>query len=64
MSEAPEKYLTVKEASERMGLKAWWLHRAIAQGLVPSYTFQTRRKLVLESEIRAFIEQSRSGGTV
>jgi hypothetical protein len=57
-----EKYLTVKEAALKIGVKEWQLHRAIAKGLVPAYTFATGRKLVLESEIRAFILRSRIGG--
>lgn len=57
-----EKYKTVKQAAETYGLKPWWLHRAIKKGLIPSYTFYTKRKLVLESEIHAFIERSRVGG--
>jgi len=56
-----EKFLTIKQAAEKIGLKPWWIHRAIRQNLIPFYKFQTGRNLVLESEIRACIERSRSG---
>jgi hypothetical protein len=57
-----EKYLTVKETATKLGLKPWQIHRAIARGLIPFYTFYTRRKLLLESEVRAVVSGSRIGG--
>lgn len=61
---APEKFLTIKEASERLNLKPWWLHRAIAKKIIPAYKFATGRNLVRESEIVSVIESSRVEGAV
>lgn len=61
-TKTPEKFLTVKEASERLNLKPWWLHRAIAQKIIPAYKLATGRTLVRESEIVAAIESSRVAG--
>lgn len=59
-----EKYLTVKAAAAQLGLKPWQIHRAIAGGEIPSYSFHTKRKLVFVSEIRSCILKSRTGRAV
>ena len=59
---ANEKYLTVEEAAEKIGLKPWWIHRAIRKNIIPAYRLLNKRLLVLESEIRTAIENSRVGG--
>ena len=57
-----EQFLTVKELSERLNLKPWWVHRAIAKGIIPAYKLATGRNLLRESEVIAIIENSRVGG--
>lgn len=61
-SNYPEPYLTVKDAARRLGLPAFKLQRAARAGLVPTYSFFNKRKLVRLSEVVAFIERSRAGG--
>lgn len=56
-----EPFITLKEAAAKLGLKYVRLQRAARDGLIPTYSFQNRRKLVRLSEVIAVIEASRSG---
>ncbi len=58
-----EPFFSIKDAAEVLGLKPWWLWRAVKQGIVPSYTFLTGRRLVRLSDVVSCIERTRSGGT-
>jgi excisionase family DNA binding protein len=58
----PEKFLTIAEAAEAIGVEAWKLRRAAKQGAFPSYTLLNSRRLVKLSEVMAAIEASRQGG--
>jgi len=60
-SNLPERPHTIKEAAALLGLPTWKLQRAVGKGLVPSYTFLNRRKLVRLSEVDGVIKQSRHG---
>ena len=59
-SHLPERPYTIKEAAALLGLPTWKLQRAVKDGLIPSYTFLNRRKLVRLSEIDAALK--REGG--
>ncbi|MGO9060131.1 MAG: hypothetical protein ACLQU2_22535 [Candidatus Binataceae bacterium] len=59
-SNLPERPYTIKEAAALLGLPTWKLQRAVGKGLVPSYTFLNRRKLVRLTEIDAAFQ--REGG--
>ena len=58
----PEKYYTVKEAAELLGILEWKLNEAVKRKLIPHYTFMNSRKYVLLSEVQAAINASRQGG--
>ena len=58
-----EPFHTVPQAAQALGIKKHMLRRAIAGGLIPYYTpFDSTRRLVKLSEVRAVIEQHRNGG--
>ncbi len=59
---APEKLLTLKEATSALGCHYWQLQRAVKRGDIPTYAPFNSRKLVKLSEVVAFIEASREGG--
>ena len=58
----PEKFLTIQQAAEALGVKAFKLDRAARRGLLPVYTVFNSRRLVRLSEVVALIESSRKGG--
>jgi excisionase family DNA binding protein len=58
----PEPFLTIQEAASLLNLPVFKLRRAVKSGVVPSYTFANRRRLVRLPEIVAVIEQSNPGG--
>jgi hypothetical protein len=60
---APEKLLTLNEAAETVGVYYWQLQRAVKRGDVPSYTPFNSRKLVKLSDVVAYIDSSRQGGS-
>jgi excisionase family DNA binding protein len=53
--EYPEKLHTVQEAATLLNVHTWKLRRAIAKGLIPSYSLLNARRLVRISEILAVI---------
>ena len=55
-------YCTVKDAARYFKVQIWKLQKAIKNGLIPYYTFFTKRRLVRLSEVAAVIEASRQGG--
>jgi hypothetical protein len=57
-----DKFVTIKEAAYTLELPYWKLLRAVRAGLIPSYQFLTSRRLVLPSEVTAYILSSRKGG--
>lgn len=61
---SPEKLLTIEQASFALGLPYWQLQRAVKRKLIPSYAPFNSRKLVLLSELRAFVQRTRTGGEV
>jgi hypothetical protein len=60
----PEKLITIKSAADALGIPAWKLSRAAAQGVFPTYRLLNSRRLVKLSEVTAAIENSRQGGGV
>ena len=55
-----ERFITIREAAAQIGVHKWKLNRAVNQGLVPSYRFCNKRRLVRVSEVLATIEKSRT----
>lgn len=64
VSEQPEKLITLKAASDALGLPAWKLGRAAKRGVFPTYTLLNTRRLVKLREVVAAIEASRQGGAL
>jgi excisionase family DNA binding protein len=62
-SAEPERLFTSTEAAEILGIHLWALRRAVKSGAIPSYTPFNSRRLVRLSEVIAFIEASRQGGS-
>ena len=62
-STAPERLCTLHQAAEILALHYWQLQRAVRRGDIPSYTPFNSRKLVKLSEVLAYIESCRAGGT-
>jgi hypothetical protein len=60
---APEKLITLKKAAETVGAYYWQVQRAVRRGDIPSYTPFNSRKLVKLSEVVAYINSSRQGGS-
>jgi hypothetical protein len=60
---APEKLITLRKAAEEVGAHYWQILRAVNGGGLRSYKPFNSRKLVKLSEVVAFIEASRQGGT-
>ncbi|RWE85104.1 hypothetical protein [Mesorhizobium sp.] len=58
-----ERLLTLKEAADIIGAKYWQIQRAVRRGDISSYTPFNSRKLVKLSEVVAYIDSSRQGGT-
>lgn len=55
-----EKFLTLKEAADRVGAHYWQLARLAKRGGLPVYRPYNSRKLVRLSEVMAVIEASRT----
>lgn len=62
LDHSPEKFITIAEAAEALGVKYFKLDRAARLGLVPVYSAFNSRRLVRLSEVIALIESSRRGG--
>lgn len=62
MQQSTEKFITLADAAERLGVHLWALRRAAKRGAVPTYTPFNKRKLVRLSEVIAAIEAARQGG--
>ncbi len=58
----PEKFVTLKEVADTLGLPTFKLYRAVKRGALPTYRIGTGRQLVRLSEVVAVIEASRAGG--
>lgn len=56
-----ESYITVRQAAKLSGLKYHALLRAVNKQLIPSYLPFNSRRVVLLSEIHAFVESHRQG---
>lgn len=61
--EAPEKFIQLNKAADRLGIHLWALRRAVKRGDIPSYTPFGKRRLVRLSEVIAAIETFREGGS-
>lgn len=59
----PEPLYTIKAAAALLRLHKWWVQRAVARGDIPHYTPFNSRKLVKLSDILAFIESAKKGGS-
>lgn len=62
-STEPERLFTITETAEILGIHLWALRRAVKSGAIPSYIPFNSRRLVRLSEVIAFIEASRQGGS-
>jgi hypothetical protein len=62
MEVATEKYITLKEAANALGLPYWKLQRAAKLGMIKTYTFLNSRQYVVISELRGFIASRSQGG--
>lgn len=59
-----ERFLTVKQAAYQVGVHYWLLLRVVNRDLVPVYYCGNSRKRVRLSEVVAFIEASKKGGSL
>lgn len=57
-----ERLLTLHQAAEALGLHYWQLQRAARRGSIPTYA-PFGRKLVKLSEVVAYIDSCRNGGS-
>ena len=60
---APEKLINIQTAARALGIHPWALRRAIKAGTIPAYTPFNSRKLVKLSEVVAYIDSCRQGGS-
>jgi hypothetical protein len=58
------RLLTIHEASDAIGAKYWQVQRAVRRGDIPSYTPFNSRPLVKLSEVVAYIDSCRKGGSL
>lgn len=58
----PEKFITLREVADTLGLPAFKLYRAVKRGDLPTYSIGNGRRLVRLSEVLAVVEASRAGG--
>jgi predicted site-specific integrase-resolvase len=58
--EGPEKFHTIKDAADLLGLRYWHLQRAVKRGLVPSHRLLTTKRLLRISEVVAAMSEERS----
>lgn len=49
----PEKFYSIKEAADRLGLKYHHLLKAVRKGVVPTYRLLNSKRLVLISDVRS-----------
>ena len=59
-----EKFLTVDQVAEALGLHAWAIRRAVQRGDVPSYKGFSGRRVLRLSEVIAAINATRKGGAL
>jgi len=57
-----EPFITLGVAAKILGIPAFKMRRAAADGILPVYTVHNRRKLCRLTEVIAVIESSRQGG--
>ncbi|MGX1259346.1 helix-turn-helix transcriptional regulator [Sinorhizobium fredii] len=62
MQESPEKFITLKDAADIIGVHLWALRRAVKRGAIPAYAPFNKRKLVRLSEVVTYIDSCRMGG--
>lgn len=62
MCKCDEKLLTLQQVEDRLGIPYFKLQRAAKRGLFPTYSIQTKRKLVRLSEVLVAIESTKQGG--
>lgn len=58
LEDTDEKFLTLKEAANKLGLPTFKLRRAAKQGAFPVYSIYNTRRLVRLSEVIAAIERT------
>lgn len=58
-----ERLLTLKEAAETVGAKYWQIQRLARAGHLPLYYPYNSRPLVKLSEVVAYIDSCRQGGS-
>ena len=58
----PEKFVTLKEVADTLGIPTFKLYRAVKRGDLPTYRIGNGRRLVRLSEVLTVIEASRKGG--
>ncbi|MBU2534449.1 MAG: hypothetical protein KKB37_17045 [Alphaproteobacteria bacterium] len=63
MPDIIEKFLTLSDAADQLGVHLWALRRAVKRGAIPTYSPFNKRKLVRLSEVVAVIEAARQGGS-
>lgn len=61
---SPERLYTLKEAAEEVGAKYWHIQRLVRRGVIPSYTPYNSRPFVKLSEVVAYIDSCRQGGSM
>lgn len=59
-----ERFLSIKQAATQLGIHYWLLLRLVNSEVIPSYECGNSRKRVRISEVVAFIETSRKGGSL
>lgn len=57
-----EPLITLKQASDQLGLPYFKIQRAARSGLLPTYRLYNSRQLVRLSEVIAIVDASRKGG--
>jgi hypothetical protein len=60
---APEKLISIAKAAEGVGAKYWQIQRLVRRNAIPSYKPYNSRPLVKLSEVVAYIDSSRQGGS-
>jgi predicted site-specific integrase-resolvase len=59
-----EPFVTIKQAASKIGVHYWLLLKVVNSGAVPVYTLGNARKRVRLSEVVAYVEASRTGGSL
>lgn len=60
----PEKFHSIKDAADLLGLRYWHLQRAVRRGLIPSHRLLTTKRFVRISEVVAAMSEERSSTLV